>query len=162
MFFFCYSLLPSSGENFGKYLKVGVVEDEDMKDELAGLCRFFSKDHDDSIVSFEEYISEMEVSAALRLGSTAWGGGVRASLEQPPSTVLISPVQLTTSRIGNLTRLILTLAICDNHTYIHTYIHMPYQSRERDVNRQGCRVRLEGRRYSTPFSFRPSHVLICS
>ena len=27
-------------------------------------------------------------------------------------------VQLTTSRIGNLTRLILTLAICDDHMYI--------------------------------------------
>ena len=33
-----------------------------------------------------------------------------------------SPVQLTTSRIGDLTRLIHTLAICDGHTYIHTYI----------------------------------------
>ena len=30
------------------------------------------------------------------------------------------PVQLTTCRIGNLTRLIHTLAICDDHTYIHT------------------------------------------
>ena len=30
----------------------------------------------------------------------------------------IFPVQLTTSRIGNLTRLILALAICDDHTYI--------------------------------------------
>ena len=29
-----------------------------------------------------------------------------------------SPFQLTTSRSGNLTRLILTLAICDDHTYI--------------------------------------------
>ena len=29
---------------------------------------------------------------------------------------IIFPVQLTTSRIGNLTRLILTLAICDDHT----------------------------------------------
>ena len=27
------------------------------------------------------------------------------------------PVQLTTSRIDNLTRLILTLALCDDHTY---------------------------------------------
>ena len=37
---------------------------------------------------------------------------------------VISPVQLTTtSRIGNLTRFILTLVICDDHTYI-TYIHM--------------------------------------
>ena len=33
--------------------------------------------------------------------------------------IFIFPVQLTTSRIGNLTRLILTLAICDDHTYIH-------------------------------------------
>ena len=38
--------------------------------------------------------------------------------------VLIFPVQLTASRIGNLTRLIhITLATCDDHTYIHTYIH---------------------------------------
>ena len=29
------------------------------------------------------------------------------------------PVQLTTNRIVNLTQLILTLAMCDNHTYIH-------------------------------------------
>ena len=35
--------------------------------------------------------------------------------------IFIFPVQLTTSRIGNLTRLILTLAICDDHTYIYTY-----------------------------------------
>ena len=32
--------------------------------------------------------------------------------------LFIFPVQLTTRRIGNLTRLILTFAICDNHTYI--------------------------------------------
>ena len=32
------------------------------------------------------------------------------------------PCQLTTSRIGNLTRLIHTLAICDDHTCIHMYI----------------------------------------
>ena len=39
----------------------------------------------------------------------------------------IFPVQLTTSRIGNLTRLILTLlAKCDDHTYINTYIHNTY------------------------------------
>ena len=39
--------------------------------------------------------------------------------------IFIFPVQPTTSRIGNLnlTRLILTLAICDGHTYIEpTYI----------------------------------------
>ena len=32
----------------------------------------------------------------------------------------IFPVQLAKSRIGNLTRLILSLVICDDHTYIHT------------------------------------------
>ena len=37
--------------------------------------------------------------------------------------IFIFPVQLTTSRIGNLTRLILTLAICHDHTCIPgTYI----------------------------------------
>ena len=30
--------------------------------------------------------------------------------------IFIFPVQLTTSRIGSLTRLILTLVICDDHT----------------------------------------------
>ena len=35
--------------------------------------------------------------------------------------VFMFPVQLTTSRIGNLTRLILAVAKCD--PYIHTYIH---------------------------------------
>ena len=33
--------------------------------------------------------------------------------------IFIFPVQLTASRIGNLTRLIHTLAICDKHTYIY-------------------------------------------
>ena len=32
--------------------------------------------------------------------------------------ILIFPVQLTTSRIDNLTRLILTIATYDDHTYI--------------------------------------------
>ena len=32
------------------------------------------------------------------------------------------PVQLTTCRIGNLTRLIHTLAICDEHAYILLYL----------------------------------------
>ena len=31
--------------------------------------------------------------------------------------IFILPVQLTTSRIGNLTRLIHTLAVCDDHTH---------------------------------------------
>ena len=35
----------------------------------------------------------------------------------------IFPVQLTTSRIGNLTRLIHTLLnVSDDYTYIHTYV----------------------------------------
>ena len=36
--------------------------------------------------------------------------------------IFIFPVQLTTSRIGNLTRLIHTLAISDDYTYIHITI----------------------------------------
>ena len=39
---------------------------------------------------------------------------------------IIFPVQLTTSRIGNLTRLIHTLlpGICDDHTYIPIYCYV--------------------------------------
>ena len=35
--------------------------------------------------------------------------------------IFIFPVQLTTSRTGNLTWLIFTLAICDDYTYILTF-----------------------------------------
>ena len=35
--------------------------------------------------------------------------------------IFIFPVQLTTSRIGNLTRLILIIATCDDYAYIHTF-----------------------------------------
>ena len=35
--------------------------------------------------------------------------------------ISIFPVQLATCRIGNLTRLTDTLAICDDHTYILLY-----------------------------------------
>ena len=38
--------------------------------------------------------------------------------ERGQGNIFIFPVQLTTSRIGNLTRLTLTLAICDDHIYI--------------------------------------------
>ena len=36
--------------------------------------------------------------------------------------IFIFPVRLTTSRIDNLTQLtLITLAICDDHTYVHTH-----------------------------------------
>ena len=38
--------------------------------------------------------------------------------------ILLFSVQLTTGRIGNLTRSIHTLHICDDHTYIHLYSAM--------------------------------------
>ena len=45
---------------------------------------------------------------------------------------IIFPVQLTTSRIGNLTRLIHTLLyVMTIHTYIHTYMRQTYTERRR-------------------------------
>ena len=38
---------------------------------------------------------------------------------------IIFPIQLTTNMIGNLTRLILTFAICDDHTYIYILYTLP-------------------------------------
>ena len=43
----------------------------------------------------------------------------------------IFSVQLTTSRIGNLTRLILVLAICDDYTYLHAYMAVVTRMPER-------------------------------
>ena len=42
-------------------------------------------------------------------------------MENLDREIFIFAVQLTTSRIGNLTRLILTLTMCDDHTYIPVY-----------------------------------------
>ena len=51
---------------------------------------------------------------------------------------IIFPVQLTLSRIGNPTRLIHTLAICDDHTYIHTYyVLLNTDKRSKDGGREG-------------------------
>ena len=40
--------------------------------------------------------------------------------ERGQGNTFIFPVQLTTSRIGNLTRLIHTFSISDDHTYMYT------------------------------------------
>lgn len=53
--------MVSTGENFGKYIKVGVVEDDDIKNDLAELCRFFSRRKGEDFISFDEYIAEMKV-----------------------------------------------------------------------------------------------------
>ncbi|CAM9196802.1 unnamed protein product [Choristocarpus tenellus] len=47
-------------ENFGKYIKVGVVEDEDMKQELAKLCRFYTSKSGEEVQSLEEYTQNMK------------------------------------------------------------------------------------------------------
>ena len=50
----------------------------------------------------------------------------------------IFSLQLTTCRIGNLTRLIHNLAVCVTiHTYIHTYIHPSHWGRGRGGNGDG-------------------------
>lgn len=49
--------------NFGKYIKVGVVEDEANVQELAGLCRFQSTESgDEGWTSLEEYVGRMKRS----------------------------------------------------------------------------------------------------
>jgi len=52
--------------NFGKYLKVGIIEDPDNKDDLAKLCRFFSTKSGEAdsegvggVTSLEAYVGRM-------------------------------------------------------------------------------------------------------
>jgi len=45
--------------NFGKYLKVGIVEDDRAKDDIAPLCRWFSETSGDEYISFDDYVTAM-------------------------------------------------------------------------------------------------------
>lgn len=45
--------------NFGKYLKVGIVEDEDNMKDIAPLCRWFSANSAEEYISFDDYIAAM-------------------------------------------------------------------------------------------------------
>lgn len=45
-------------KNFGKYLKVGIIEDEKYRDELIPLCRFYSS-HSTNTTSLPDYVKRM-------------------------------------------------------------------------------------------------------
>jgi HSP90 family molecular chaperone len=45
--------------NFGKYLKVGVIEDDRNKKELVPLLRFYSSKSDEEYTSFDQYVEGM-------------------------------------------------------------------------------------------------------
>ena len=45
--------------NFGKYLKVGIVEDDKHRKELSPLLRFFSKNSGEEYTSLDDYIEKM-------------------------------------------------------------------------------------------------------
>lgn len=45
--------------NFGKYLKVGIIEDDRNRDEIATYLRFFSNNSDEEYTSLDEYIEKM-------------------------------------------------------------------------------------------------------
>jgi heat shock protein beta len=46
-------------KNFGKYIKVGIIEDDKSRDELVPLCRFFSSKSDNDLVSLPQYVARM-------------------------------------------------------------------------------------------------------
>lgn len=45
--------------NFGKYLKVGIIEDDRNREEIASYLRFFSKSSGEEYTSLDEYIEKM-------------------------------------------------------------------------------------------------------
>lgn len=47
-------------KNFGKYVKVGIIEDEKVRDDLVPLCRFFSSKSGSNFTSLPEYVSRMK------------------------------------------------------------------------------------------------------
>ena len=46
-------------KNFGKYIKVGIIEDDKSRDELVPLCRFFSSKSDNDLISLPQYVARM-------------------------------------------------------------------------------------------------------
>ena len=46
-------------KNFGKYLKVGIIEDEKSREDLVPLCRYFSSASQDNLTSLPEYVKRM-------------------------------------------------------------------------------------------------------
>lgn len=46
-------------KNFGKYIKVGIIEDEKAKDDLVPLCRFFSSASETNMTSLPDYVRRM-------------------------------------------------------------------------------------------------------
>lgn len=46
-------------KNFGKYIKVGIIEDEKSRDDLIPLIRFFSSNSDVNMTSLPEYVARM-------------------------------------------------------------------------------------------------------
>jgi HSP90 family molecular chaperone len=46
-------------KNFGKYVKVGIIEDEKVRDDLIPLCRFFSSRSDVNLTSLPDYVARM-------------------------------------------------------------------------------------------------------
>ena len=59
----------------------------------------------------------MEMSRLTRDGTAEPVSRDQILRRERNGEILIFPVQLTTSKIGTLTRLILPLAICDDHPY---------------------------------------------
>ena len=52
-------------KNFGKYIKVGIIEDEKAKEDLIPLCRFYTSESKENFTSLPEYVSRMKEDQKL-------------------------------------------------------------------------------------------------
>ena len=52
-------------KNFGKYVKVGIIEDEKSREDLIPLCRFYSSNDEESVTSLPDYVSRMKEDQSM-------------------------------------------------------------------------------------------------
>ena len=77
-------------KNFGKYIKVGIIEDEKSREDLIPLCRFFSSNSELNMTSLPEYVSRMpedQKTIYYVVGETRAQAAMSPTLGMYPSTL---------------------------------------------------------------------------
>jgi heat shock protein beta len=81
-------------KNFGKYVKVGIIEDEKVRSDLVPLCRYFSSASSDALTSLPDYVKRMPEDQKFIYYVVGETRGIFSILIHTVDDFLIKPNQL--------------------------------------------------------------------